>query len=49
VNGIKAQKLFFDNEFNQAEQAFETLGKSVATFEEDALKTIAGASAEKNK
>jgi hypothetical protein len=49
VNGIKAQKLFFDNEFDQDEQAFETLGKSVATFEEAALKTIAGASAEIKK
>jgi hypothetical protein len=47
VNGIKAQKLFFDNELDQAEQSFETLVKSLDTFEESAIVTIAGASAEK--
>jgi len=43
VNSIKAQKLFFDNELDQAEKAFETLGKSVITFEDEAIKTITGA------
>jgi hypothetical protein len=49
VNSINAQKLFFDNESGQAEQAFENLGKIVTMFEEAALKTITGASAEKKK
>jgi hypothetical protein len=50
VNSIQTQKLLFDNELDQAEQAFETLAKSVTKFEEAALKTIAGgASAEKKK
>ena len=35
VNGVKAQKLFIDNELNQAERAVEVLSKKVVEFEKE--------------
>jgi len=38
VNGVKAQKLFFANELDQAEAAIVELTKKVSEFEDEATK-----------
>jgi len=39
ANGLKAQVLFVNDELNQAEKAVEKIGKSIAEFEKEVVKT----------
>jgi len=42
TNSVKAQKIFVENEVEQAEKAVEDLGKVAQTFEEELVKDVVG-------
>lgn len=42
TNGVKAQKIFFENELGQAEKAIESLEKGAQAFENELVKDVVG-------
>jgi len=42
TNGVKAQKIFFENELGQAEKAVESLEKGAQAFEKELVKDVVG-------